>query len=114
MNFITRFLVVVIWLMGISASVFAVTKKCAKSERSILRFSNHTAQKNPQPENSSTGSERATNCSGSIQLFIARYLDFGLQPGAKQLVTYSILSVPHLTSGFSDLLYAPPRQFLFI
>ena len=106
MSFLTRFFIVTVWLLGTGASAFAVTKRCAKTEKTILRTSIHTTHKKHQP----TGShEKAVSCAGTT-VFFNKY-----SPELVILQPYRVVQmpggfiVPAPLSGFIKLLYSPPR-----
>ena len=68
MNFLSRFLVVIVWLMGISASAFAVTKRCAKNEKTILPHTIKTSQRSNHTSSSASDKSKAS-CTGSMCLY---------------------------------------------
>ena len=111
MHFFTRFFIVIVWMMGISASALAVTKRCAKTEKTIIRNSIHIPHETHQPAGSH---EKAVSCAGSTSLFNKHNQQHVVLQSYKLLKTSTSFIVPVPLSGFTNLLYSPPRQFLNI
>jgi hypothetical protein len=113
MNFLTRFLIVIVWMMGISASSLAVTKKCAKKEKDIPYYIIKTPQ-NTHHNSSSTSNKTAAICSGSILLYCVPSEETSIFQSCCNNIIYSgfITRIP--LSGFKSLPYSPPRQLLTI
>lgn len=112
MIFLVRFIIVMFWMVSISASSFAVTKRCTKTEKAIphqiIKTSQKTNDTSPIAANKS-----AAICTGGISLYCIQYKEM-ITFQAHNNITYSrfITAIP--LSGFSKLPFAPPRYILNI
>ncbi|MEJ7821163.1 MAG: hypothetical protein WKF85_02510 [Chitinophagaceae bacterium] len=112
MSFLVRFIMVIVWMVSISASSFAITKRCTKTDKVIPHQNIKTSQKTNHNSPTATNKSVAI-CAGGMSLYCIQYKEMIIFQSHNN-ITYPrfITAIP--LSGFSKLPYAPPRYILNI
>ena len=99
--------------MSISASALAITKRCAKNEKTMLRHSvktwQHTHHTSP-----SASDKSAASCTGSVSLYCIKNDETVTFSSYSNNIIYTVFITHPPLSGFKNQLYSPPRQLLNI
>lgn len=111
MNFSTRFIIVIVWLMSISASAFDVTRLCANKKKTILRDAVKTSQ-HINPTSSSTSDKSTPSCIGSASHYCIKNEEIATLHSYSNIIIYTGFTIHHPLSGFKSQPYSPPRQIL--
>lgn len=112
MRFLVRFIIVIVWMVSISASSFAVTKRCTKTDKAIPHQNIKTSQKTKDASPIAANKSVAI-CTGGMSLYCVQYKEM-ITFQSHNNITYPRFITAILLSGFSKLPYAPPRYILNI
>ena len=112
MNFLTRFLIVLVWLMGISATAFAFTERCTKNKKDIAYQIIKTRSQNTNHTSSGASNKSAASCTGSVLLYCIKNEPIVIPSSYSNQIIYKGLIIHPPLSGFKSQPYSPPRQIL--
>lgn len=112
MSFLVRFIIVIVWMVSISASSFAVTKRCTKTDKAIPHHIIKTSQKTAASPIAANKSEAI--CTGGMSLYCIQYKGMFTLPSLYNQIIYPRFIEAISLSGFSKIPYSPPRYILNI